>query len=701
MKLIPLHIHIASHGVEVHRVIRILPLALLTLFLSLPAVAQEVMRVTGKIVSKEKKMPLYGVNITDVPTGRKMATSDEDGRFAIDVRSNTTLRFSMVGAKPTAVKVKHQNYLEVELEEEDMFLGEAVVAAKRITDKVMPEPTDIEIKGNYAYIRTRVRVPSEMFGHDTRLVMQPVINNATRNQLTLMRPLVYDAREYHRTQDRLYNFRMEDTPDGDPLAKYVTIKDDSTREEGRKNDIIGYTDSIYLDNVRDEFTCDIYMAIENYRRILYRDTTIIARGTVNPLRWLDYSFSSKEMDDSTYFPKPETQLRDTHGEINLRFPVGKATFDRNDASNATEVEKLRRQIESISENKDATLQALTMHGTSSPEGRYASNLSLAQRRMDFAVAYLQTQVPEEMRRGMKFKANAEVATWADVARLMRADSLQAEADQLEAIMKRYASRDMQSSAVRRLPFYNSVILPKYLPQLRQVDYVMNYSVFRQLTIDEVRELYQNDYRQLSRFEFFKLYRATDDAAQREKILRQALEMYPSFMTAANDLEALLIARQASDPEVLRPFVGERAPLTVNTNQMIALLNAGHFTEADSIASFVPENDATHLLLAVNAVLNGRYADNFNTVANTSKRNELVMLLAMKRNEEALELSKQLPDDEALSHYLRATCLNRMEHPLEAYEELKKAFQMDPSLKRTAELDGDVNDLLLDNQHKKQ
>ena len=229
---------------------------------------------------------------------------------------------------------------------------------------------------------------------------------------------------------------------------------------------------------------------------------------------------------------------------------------------------------------------------------------------------------------------------------------------------------------------------------------MNYSVFRQLTNDEIRALYQKDYRQLSRFEFFKLYRSEKDPAQREIILRQALEMYPSFMTAANDLEALLINRQAADPEVLKPFAGQRAPEVVNINQMIALLNTGHYTEADSIAAFVPENDNTRMLLAVTAVLNGQFDDNFNIVAKTSRRNELVLLLAMKRNKEALELSKQLPDDEALSHYLRATCLNRMEQPLEAYEELKKAFKMDPSLKRTAELDGDVNDLLLDKQHNK-
>ena len=72
---------------------------------------------------------------------------------------------------------------------------------------------------------------------------------------------------------------------------------------------------------------------------------------------------------------------------------------------------------------------------------------------------------------------------------------------------------------------------------------------------------------------------------------------------------------------------------------------------------------------------------------------MLMLLAMKRNQEAFELAKQLPDDKADHHYIRAICLNRLENPLEAEKELKKAFKMDPSLLKIAEIDGDVNGLL--------
>lgn len=672
-----------------------LRLALILLLVAVGASAQEVFRLTGKVTDKDTKEPLLGVSIVDSTTHRAIAVTDMDGRFAVDVHSGSILRFSMVGLQSQVVKVKSsQKYIEVKLEQTEVALQELVVSAKRITDKIQPEPTDIEVKGNYLHVKTRVRVPREMFSHNNRLVVQPVIYNVTRREEQLMRPMVYDARTYNRTQDRLYDYRMDEA-DGDPLAQYVVVKTPEKREKGRTNDIIGYADSAYVQHVKDDYTCNVYMAIENYNRIIYRDTTIIAQGTVNPLRWLDYSFAADLLADEAYWPKPEVQMRDSRGEVNLRFPINKAKFDASDPNNVAEISKMREQIELISADKDATLQSLTIEGTSSPDGRYNSNLQLARKRMDYAVQYLRQLVPERAQRGMTFSSAASVAPWSRVAELMRADSLTEEARQVEQVIKRWRDFDDQSRNMRKLPFYRSLLMERYLPRLRHVGYVMNYSVFRQLTLDEIRSLYADDYKQLTKYEFFRLYRAEEDSARREKVLRQALEIYPSFMVAANDLAALLINRRMADSDLLRPFVGKEAPSVVNTNQMIALLNAGLFTAADSLSAFVPDNEHTHMLLAVNAVLNGRFEGHYETIARTGLRNQLVVLLAMKRNEEALKVSRQLPDDEALTHYLRAVCLNRLEQMSDAYDELTKAIQMDPSLKQVAHTDGDVNDLLLD------
>ena len=72
---------------------------------------------------------------------------------------------------------------------------------------------------------------------------------------------------------------------------------------------------------------------------------------------------------------------------------------------------------------------------------------------------------------------------------------------------------------------------------------------------------------------------------------------------------------------------------------------------------------------------------------------MLILLAMKKNKEALELAQKLPDDKADNIYIRAICLNRLERSVEAEAALKKAIKMDPSLLKIAEIDGDVNSLL--------
>ncbi len=674
------------------RLATLLLVALLALGGLSEAAAQNVLRVTGRVISKEKRTPLLGVNVIDNRSDRLLATTDEDGRFAVNIHSDATLRFTMIGAEVVRVKVKGRTKLDVELDEHDVELGEATVVAKRIKDKVSPEPTTIEIVGNYFHVKTRVRVPNEIFDGDTRLVVQPVLNNVTRHKLILMRPMVYDAREYNRTQRRMYDFDLEG---GDPLARYITVRTDSLHEKGRHGDIIGYSDSIYVENVKDEFTCDIYMAIEDYNKILYRDTTVIARGTVNPLRFLDYSFGGGFVLDSAYYPTPELQLRDSRGSVNLTFPVGKAHLDTQNPQNAEELAKLRARLQSIASSKDSELRAFSIVGTASPDGRYAANLQLAQRRMNTALEHITSQLDAETRQHMEVSSKARVAEWKEVSAMLRKDSLFAEADAIDHVLANWRDRDAQSSRIARLPFYRTVLEATYLPRLRRVDYEMNYSVFRHLTIDEIRELYAKDYQQLSRYEFFALYRAETDTAAQSHILRQALEVYPHFQVAASDYQSLLIARGESDPELLRPFAGKKAPAQLNANHAIASIENGRYAAADSVVDYIPVNDDTRLLLAVVGALNGQFSANYETIAATSTRNDVVMLLAMKRNEEALRRCDELPDDEAMTHYFRATCLNRLEKPVEAYVALKKAFRMDPELEKIARVDGDVNDLILD------
>lgn len=675
--------------------IRRLMTVLLLFVTSLGALAQsEIIRVTGKVVDSKKGEPLGFVNVTDMETKRLVAQTNVDGRFSVNVHANTTLRFSMIGAEVMSVKLRGRDSLMVQMIMTDVALGTVETVAKRVVNRVIVEPTPMEIVGNTVYFKNVVGVPSKMFGHNRRLVAQRVFKNKTRKQTVIMRPLVYDAVEYNQTQDRLYSFDMKGK-NGDPLAPFVLIKNDTLRDKKVDHrDSFMYMDSLYVKNPDDDFQAVTLLAIEDYNRIVFRDTLVTSKGKINPMRWLDYSFGASEITDEALYPKAIPQLRDSRGNIDLRFPIGKAAFDPEEAHNAAEISKLKAQIQDIAATRDATVQALSINGTSSPDGRYASNLALARRRMEYAISYFRSQMPEKLRSGMKFSSNASVAPWSEVAKLLRADSLEEEADKVEAVMKLYKG-DAVSQKMKRLPFYSKLLLNKYLPMLRSVGYTMSYSIYRNLTLDEIKDLYKKDYRKLSDYEFFKLYRSEENDAQREKYLRQALEVSPSFMIAANDLAALLIKHDKPDADVLRKFAGEKAPEVVNRNQMVALLANHEYQAADSLAAYVPATAENRLLLAVSGAFMGDYEANYDAIAPTGLRNEVVLLLAMKKNDVALEKSKMLTDDAAVTHYIKAICLHRSNDTniaAEANRELKKALELDPELIEIAEGDADLNEL---------
>ena len=672
---------------------------------STTVMAQETIRVTGKVTNKDDNSPLMSVNVIDITDKKhryKRAETDEDGRFAFDIAPNATLEFSMVGANKVVVKLKGQDSLSVQLILEDNPLDEVTVIAKKIDNRPKMENRPMKVRGNTIYYNTVVRLPKKIFGNQSRMVFNVYLENLTRNEIMSMKPLVFDASEYNITQQRQYGFDM-DGIDGDPLGKFITIKNDTTLDKKTKNFIFEYSDSIRMANPHDEKIIIAEEAVENYHKVYYRDTMQVSDGTVDPLRWLEYKLVSTEVTDSAYFPKKDLpQPKSSEGSIDLRFPVGQAVFS-DDEHNLAEIEKLKAQILAVSETPNATINSLTIKGTASPDGRYAPNFDLAKRRLDYAVDYMREQIPERLRKGMQFKSEPRVASWGEVIELMRKDSLMSEAAQIEAITKRY-KRDDCTKPIRQLSFYNDLLEGKYLPMLRSVGYEMKYTVLRNLTLKEIQESYKSKPLSLTNYEYFKLYRSEKNDTLREEILRNALKASPKFMLAANDLQVILISKQKSDPNLLKPFIGKKktktklgTPTEVYLNHVVALLSNCQYEAADTISFYyLPDTEATRTVKALNDVYNGRYDRGYDIVAKMSDRNKVAVLLAMDnkdRNEEAYEVVKTMPDSVALTHYFKAICLNRLGDAINAYEELKKAFKIDPSYEKIARTDGDVNKLL--------
>lgn len=677
---------------------RRLPAVLLLACLALTASAQ-VQRIRGRVVSSVDGSPVFGATIFDIKSKASATQTAEDGKFVASIVGNT-FRVQLIGWESKTVRIKAgQDSIVVSLTPVDEQIGEAVVTAEKPKrDSVMVEPTFLEVHGHYLRIPpTAIRVPEELFSSNNRLVMQPLVSSEANRERIYIRPMVFDGQEYNTTQRRMYDFELQGR---DPLAPYITVRTDTLREKGTnlKNNVLIYEeDSIWVEDPNDYFTCDFFLALEDYVKLVKTDSQQVAQGTVNPLRFLEFDFDAMKLTDAKYYPSPETQPRAAKGDMNLLFAVGKSDLDLTNEQNRHEFDKLNAQLDSITHHRHISLQSFTIQGTASPDGTYATNQRLADARMAGALNYIVGRLDSDTREGLEVSSSARVATWKEVATLLRADSLMSEAAAIESVVARTSNQDAQSREIRKLSFY-PLLLDKYLPRLRRVEYTMQYIVRRQLTFDEIKEMYgdavaANDLGALSRFEYFTLFRGEEDDSLREVELCHALEAYPKFTVAACDLAELRINADRPDATVLADFAGKDAPAAVNVNQVIALLDKREFWTADSIAAFIPESEESHLIKAVVGLLNGYEEENYQIVAATSPLNRVVCLLAVKHNKEAEEAARLLPTDQALSHYLLATCLWRNEKVDEAQDEIREAFRLDPSLEEKAKLDGDINRLL--------
>lgn len=504
-----------------------------------------------------------------------------------------------------------------------------------------------------------------------------------------MKPIVFDGKNYNTTQQRMYDYDLKK----DPLHEYIQVKHTASS----KGDVITYHDSLYVEYLQHDYRADVHLAMENYRTVVYRDSFSIARGTVNPLRFLEYNFSAQSLKDEKFLPKPVMQLRDTKGEVHLTFLTGKAELDDNNPENTSELNRLYGELRAIEENPDASLKSFHITGVASPDGSLDQNRKLANQRTETALNRIILQLNPDTRKALEVVSDATVASWKEVVEMLREDSKPEIAQEIEDIIEKCKDNYHRIHKALKSNNYYKEIAEIYLPRLRKVQYTYGYSIFRSLTDEEIKLLYKQHAKDLTRFEYYRMIATAITPEEKEKYCLEALKLYSNFMYAANELAVLNIQRNMPCSEVLQRFVSPQAPPAVLSNQAIALLHEGKYNQADSVLKLVTQGVISAELEAVVQAMSGNYDTAFNEVAATGLFNEVVMLLAMKRNKEAWEKSILLNTGTAREYYVKAIAANRLEKIGDAIMNIEKALELDPSLLETARVDGDIIDLLPEEQ----
>lgn len=661
------------------------------------ASAQDI-RIQGKITDIATGEPIAAVNIID--DGYVIAYSDIDGNYSCTVARDAELIFYSGQHEEVKIKVNNRQIINVQMQMLTIEISEAVVTASFGNTTVYVEPSDLQLVGDHFILKTNVRIPRKQFDLNSRFIFQPVLYDATLKDSTYFRPVVIDGFNYHINQQRYFSFDQSK----DRLADYVV-----TNELSQNDNIYSYKDSLYVDpkNVNNDFRSDCYIAINGlFKRDSsrpgakkdYEDTLLIAKGTVNPLRFIEYNIDPQELTDTNLIPKPEMKLLMDAGVSKINFVLGKAKVDENDAESVQNIQSIKQKIQAIVNNEFATLKSIEIVGYASPEGSYKQNLSLAQARTDLILKELAASLDPSVAKFVELTSESVVEPWSKVANMLRETDPELAAYIDDLVYKYADTHDKIIPHMRNHKKYRTFLLQEILPSLRKVEYTLNYSEFRKLKDHEIWDRYNAKTEEISRYEYWRLIDTAPDSLTRYSLISEGLEKYPNFTYVANDMAIQLIKQDSVNLEILKPSLGRRAPEPVIYNQALMALGAREVAMADSLSRLLPMNDTTAYLKSITAALAGDYEAAYPQLASRGGLNEVLLLLCMERNANALAKCNDLMatgdyNDNAKFWYVHAVCANRAEDIFTAMTSLEMALMLDPSLEETARLDSDAMDII--------
>lgn len=410
-----------------------------------------------------------------------------------------------------------------------------------------------------------------------------------------IRPYVIDGENFNKTQHRKMGY---DSKNNDPLYQYIdTLQKVKSHDED--NDTLGFHIFEVLRPTRPDalYPSYGYLWNENMGYLEVTDTILIDAGySIAPMRFIDFAFPNVEIDKARYHTPARREAQEGKAELHIEFVNGKAEVLPTDSVGLEQLENIIKALENIFYDPDGRLYSVKVHGYASPEGGRAVNERLCRQRAD----YIKNKTVSRFA-GTDSYVEGSVATWQDVADLLRADSL-ADPENLQRALQMEeviaSSNPAQlDSRIASLPFYKFLKEneDKYYKPLRKVEISYEFSMARILTKDEVIDRYKNKqiislpYQYEFLFDYLK-----DRPKELEVIAKKALALGGKIKTlAAYHISKCYLARDTCDLTLLAPYISlddykyvKNVPFSRVERTCSTLLNGKHVTQDGDLIQWI-------------------------------------------------------------------------------------------------------------------
>ena len=366
-------------------------------------------------------------------------------------------------------------------------------------------------------------------------------------------------------------------------------------------------------------------------------------------------------------------------EANIRFLIQQAELRKSELKTGS-VQEFVALLKRISQDRQGlNLQNVEVSAYASPDGGFALNEKLANKRQQNAEGYVKQQMKQAKVDG-QVEASYTAQDWEGFQQLVQASNIQ-DKDVILRVLSMYKDPEEREQQIKNMSAGFRELADGILPELRRARLTINYDVVGR-DDQQIKEQLAKDATQLSVEEMLYAATLTDDMAEKEQIYRLTTQQYVQDVRAYNNLATL--AWQKGDYQQAQLWL-EKAGIVnanspeVNANLGMLALKQGDVQAAENyIAKAAGANNLTEALGNLH-LAQGNYAlaaqDFSNTISNSAG---LAQLLTKDYAAAAATLKAVKPAD-AWTDYLQAIVCARQGNSGMAGFFLRQAVEKDSRL----------------------
>ena len=366
-------------------------------------------------------------------------------------------------------------------------------------------------------------------------------------------------------------------------------------------------------------------------------------------------------------------------EGNIKFLINQAQLRQSELQ-STSVKDFIAMLKDINADQERlALDGIEVSAYASPDGGYAFNEKLAEKRQNTTTDYLKKQMKNI---GMDNQVDAKYTAedWDGFQQLVAASNIQ-DKDVILRVLSMYQDPEEREQQIHSMSSVFTELADGILPELRRARLTINYQVIGR-DDEQILAQYKEDPKELSLEEL--LYGANmlvENNADRAAWNNTIVSLYPNDYRAYNNLASLAyangdLAGMQSSLDKAAALKGDAAE--VNTNRALMALAKGDYTTAQTYIGRGTAADSYNEVLGNLNIATGNYAAAASALKDKNTNSTALAQILSKDYSSAAKTLSNIKNGDATTDYLSAILSARTNDAAGVASNLTKAISKDRS-----------------------